>query len=105
MAFTLKLDDGICKAFKNEADVDLFVNKGYDEDSKTHFLLVLIPKDETLGIVQVLNPIPYANEEERDNAFKNNINDYFANQFYEALTKQVNENKLNKNKTDNNEVL
>jgi hypothetical protein len=94
MPFELKLNDGICKAFKDENDVDIFVNKGFDEDTNAHFLIVYIPKDEKLGVTQLMNPIQYPSEKDRDDAFENNINDTFANEFYKAVVNHVNENRL-----------
>ena len=93
MPFEQKLDDGICKAFKKEHGVDLFVNKAIDEDANQHLLLVYIPKDEQLGVEMLMNPIPYASEKERDEAYVNNINDEFANAFYEALKVHIQQKK------------
>ena len=76
----------------------MYVNKGYDEDSNIHFLIVFIPEDNTLGVTRLMNPIQYASEKERDDAFENNINENFANEFYKAVTDHVNQNRL---KTEN----
>ena len=93
MPFELKLDDGICKAFKNELGVDLFINKANDEDTDQHLLLVYIPKDDTLGVQMLMNPIQYPSEQDRDNAFVNNVNDEFANSFYESLKIHIEQNR------------
>lgn len=93
MPFTLQLDDGICKAFKNEFDVDLFVNKAHDEETNQHLLIVLIPKDEQLNVHMIYNPILYSSEEERDTAFVNNIDDNFANTFYERVVQHIENNR------------
>lgn len=93
MPFTLKLDDGICKAFKNEHDVDLFVNKGYDEESNQHLLVVLIPKDEQLQVHMIYNPILFTSEQERDSSYENDINEDFANTFYQRVAEHIEKNR------------
>lgn len=93
MGFIQQLDDGICKAFKNENDVDMYVNKGYDEETKQHLLIVLIPKDEQLQVHMVYNPIVFTTEEERDNSFTNDIHDDFANEFYKRVAEHIEKNR------------
>jgi len=95
MPFEQKLDDGICKAFKNEHGTDLFIKKAYDEDTDCHMLLAYIPKDEQLGLTMVMNPIAYPSEKDRDDAFTNNVNDNFANSFYQALIVHIENSKKN----------
>ena len=94
--FTLKIDDGICKGFKNEDDLDFFVNKAYDEESDMHCLLIFIPVLPQYNIRQVQNPIAYSSEAERDKAYIENINDEFVNNFYKLICDKIEENLANK---------
>lgn len=93
MPFSLKIDDGICKAFKNEYDVDFFVNKGYDEQTNQHLLVVLIPKDEQLQAHMIYNPILFNSEKERDDSYENEINEEFANTFYQRVVEHIENNR------------
>ena len=90
--FTLKIDDGICKGFKNEDNLDFFVNKAYDEETDTHCLLVYIPNLPQYNIKQVQNPVGYPSEADRDRAYTENINDEFANNFYKLICDKIEEN-------------
>jgi hypothetical protein len=93
MSFIQQLDDGICKAFKNEHDVDMFVNKAYDEEKNQHLLVVVIPKDDQLNVQMIYNPILFDTEEERDTSFTNDINDDFANTFYQRVAEHIEKNR------------
>ena len=89
--FTLKIDDGICKGFKNEEELDFFINKAYDEESDMHCLLIFIPELPQYNIKQVQNPIAYSSEIERDEAYIQ-INDEFVNTFYALICNKIEEN-------------
>ena len=89
--FTLKIDDGICKGFKNEEELDFFINKAYDEESDMHCLLIFIPDLPQYNIKQVQNPIAYSSETERDEAYIQ-INDEFVNTFYALICNKIEEN-------------
>jgi len=91
--FTLKIDDGICKGFKNEEDLDFFINKAYDEETKTHALLIYIPKVPQHNILHVQQPLFYESEQERDAIYKDNMNEEFVNVWWAALLKKIEENK------------
>lgn len=87
--FTLKIDDGICKGFKNEDDVDFFVNKAFDEDSKKHALLIYIPQIPQYNILHLQQPLFYESEEERDKIYKENMNDEFVNIWWSNLIEHI----------------
>lgn len=91
--FTLKIDDGICKGFKNEEDIDFFVNKAYDEETDTHALLIYVPKIPEYNILHVQQPLFYQDEAERDRIYKENINEDFVNAFWENLINKIKANK------------
>ena len=93
--FIQKIDDGICKGFKNEQELDFFINKAFDEESNTHCLLIYIPSLPDLNVHHVQQPIAYESEEERDRVYTENMNEDFVNQFYAALVNQIIENKKN----------
>ena len=103
--FTLKIDDGICKGFKNEEELDFFINKAFDEESNTHCLLVYIPTIPELEVHHIQQPIAYESEAERDRVYTE-LNEDFVNQFYAALYNQIIENKKNKeNGTTTSEAI
>lgn len=98
--FTLKIDDGICKGFKNEEEVDFFINKAYDEDTDKHALLIYIPKIPAYNILHVQQPLFYESEAERDTIYNENMNDEFVNAWWETLINQIEEQrKSNENGT------
>jgi len=97
--FNLKIDDGICKGFKNEQDVDFFVNKAFDEETKTHALLIYIPNIPSHNILAVQQPLFYTTEEHRDEVYKNNVDEEFVNLFWDNLIDKIEEQQL-KNKID-----
>jgi hypothetical protein len=103
--FTLKIDDGICKGFKNEDDVDFFVNKAFDEGTNTHALLIYIPAIPSHNIHLVQQPLFYNSEEQRDAVYTDNVNEEFVNQFWDNLIEKIEaqqrENKLNNPPSDN----
>ena len=91
--FELKIDDGICKGFKNDDGLDFFINKAYDEETNTHCLLVYLPSLPEYNIHHVQQPIAYESEQERDRVYLENMDEDFVNSFYEALVIQIKENK------------
>ena len=93
--FTLKIDDVICKGFKDEDGLDFFVNKAYDEETETHCLLIFIPKIPKYNVQQVQNPIGYATEAERDQAYNEYMTDEFVNNFYQLICNKIEESKAN----------
>ena len=95
--FTQKIDDGICKGFKNEDELDFFINKAYDEESNTHCLLIYIPSIPELNVHHIQQPIAYESEAERDRVYTDNMNEDYVNQMYPALVNQIIQNKKNKN--------
>jgi hypothetical protein len=95
--FTLKIDDGICKGFKNEEEIDVFINKAYDEETQTHALLIYIPKIPQFNILQLRQPIFYESQEERDRIYTE-LGDEFVNQFWQQLVNHITEQK---EKTEN----
>jgi hypothetical protein len=104
--FTQKIDDGICKGFKNEEELDFFINKAFDEESNTHCLLVYIPTIPELEVHHIQQPIAYESEAERDRVYTEQMNEDFVNQFYAALYNQIIENKKNKeNGTTTSEAI
>lgn len=94
--FTLKIDDGICKGFKNEDGVDIFINKAFDDESNTHSLLIYIPNLPKYNIAHLRDLLTYENEEQRDGAYTHNMNDEFINMYYQALEKHIEESKNKK---------
>jgi hypothetical protein len=92
--FTLKIDDGICKGFKNFDDIDFFVNKCFDEDNNQHGLLIWIPTIPSHGISMIQQPLFYESEAERDRIYTENINDEFANLYWANLIAHI-ENQKN----------
>jgi hypothetical protein len=93
--FTLKIDDGICKGFKNEEDVDFFINKAYDEETDKHALLIYIPKIPAYNILHVQQPLFYDNEAERDRIYSDNMDDEFVNAWWGTLINQIEEQRKN----------
>jgi hypothetical protein len=93
--FTLKIDDGICKGFKNEEDVDFFINKAYDEETDKHALLIYIPKIPAYNILHVQQPLFYDNEAERDRIYSENMDDEFVNAWWGTLINQIEEQRKN----------
>lgn len=93
--FTLKIDDGICKGFKNEEDVDFFINKAYDEEKDKHALLIYIPKIPAYNILHVQQPLFYDNEAERDRIYSENMDDEFVNAWWGTLINQIEEQRKN----------
>jgi hypothetical protein len=93
--FELKIDDGICKGFKNEDGLDFFINKAFDEETGTHCLLVYLPSLPEYNIHHVQQPIGYESEQERDRVYLENMDEGFVNAFYETLIIQIKENKKN----------
>ncbi len=91
--FKQKIDDGICKGFKNEEGLDFFINKAYDEESNTHCLLIYIPKLPEYNIEHVQQPLGYDNEQERDRVYTENMNEDFVNEFYKVLIDKIKANK------------
>lgn len=89
MKFTLKIDDGICKGFKDEDGVDFFVNKAHDEDSNTHCLLVFMPSFPKYNLLAIQQVFPYQSEKERDDFYTNEVNDDFVNNFISNLSKHI----------------
>lgn len=100
--FELKIDDGICKGFKNGYGVDFFINKAYDDDTKTHALLIYVPKIPEFNILAVQQPLFYESEAERDRVYSENLNDEFVNDFWKNLISTIKEQKKNQenNKTN-----
>jgi hypothetical protein len=98
--FTLKIDDGICKGFKDEDGLDFFVNKAYDEEANMHCLLIYVPKVPEFNITHVQQPLGYKSEKERDDVYKNNITDEFVNGFWDNLISKIKESKNNKDETE-----
>ena len=93
--FTLKIDDGICKGFKNEEDVDFFINKAYDEETDKHALLIYIPKIPANNILHLQQPLFYDNEAERDRIYSENMDDEFVNAWWGTLINQIEEQRKN----------
>jgi hypothetical protein len=92
--FKFKIDTGIRKGFKDEDDVELFINKAFDKDSKKHTLLIYVSK-----IPQFYNtrhfhpPLFYESEEERDTIYKENMNEEFVNIWWANLIDYIQKNK------------
>ena len=93
--FKLKIDDGICKGFKNEEEVDFFINKAYDEETDKHALLIYIPKIPAYNILHVQQPLFYDSEAERDRIYTENMDDEFVNAWWSALINQIEEQRKN----------
>lgn len=91
--FELKIDDGICKGFKNGYGVDFFINKAYDDDTKTHALLIYVPKIPEFNILAVQQPLFYESEAERDRVYSENMNNDFVNDFWKNLISTIKEAK------------
>ena len=87
--FTFKIDDGICKGFKDEDDLDFFINKAFDEDSKKHALLIYIPKIPQFNILHLQQPLFYESEQERDKIYKENMNEDFVNIWWANLIDHI----------------
>jgi len=94
--FTLRIDDGICKGFKNEDEVDLFINKAYDEDTDTHALLIFIPKIPSHNIMAVQQPLFYKDEAEREKVYTD-LDSSFVDLFWHHLINQIEEQRKNQN--------
>lgn len=90
--FTLKIDDGICKGFKDEDGLDIFVNKAVDEDTGAHCLLVYIPSIPELNANVIQYPIGFESESQRDDVYTNGITDEFVTKFYEDLYSHIKQN-------------
>jgi hypothetical protein len=56
------------KTFKI-GETDLYVAKAYDEDSDGHFLIFSIPSIKEVEAVEILYPMMFPSEEERDAEF------------------------------------
>lgn len=98
--FTLQIDDGICKGFKNEEGLDIFVNKAIDEEKGMHALLVFVPKVPEFNIIQVQQPVFYESEAERDRVYTEEINDAFVNDFWNNLINHIKEQKKQQNESN-----
>jgi hypothetical protein len=95
MHFTLKIDDGICKGFKDEEGTDLFVNKAYDEETNTHCLLIFMPSFPKYNLLGIQQPLAYESEQQRDEFYTHGVNDEFANTFIKNLSEHVENSRKN----------
>jgi hypothetical protein len=93
--FKQKIDDGICKGFKNEEGLDFFINKAFDEETNTHCLLIYLPSIPEYNIQHVQQPLGYESEQERDRVYTENMDEDFVNDFYKLLIDQIKANKRN----------
>ena len=105
MIFTQRIDDGICKGFKDEDGVDFFVNKAHDEETNTHCLLIWMPsfpKYNVFGIQQIL---AYDSEKERDDFYTNSINDDYVNNYIKNLSEHIETNRKNQQEQEQQQKL
>lgn len=78
-------------------DIDLYMHKAYDDDSKLHFIVFCIPELKELNATQIKYPIAFEDQNKRDEEFANfKIDD--ALHFYDQLFEEI------VNKTKNNEM-
>lgn len=66
--FKLLEQNEFSKHFKSE-DIDIYLAKAYDEDSKTDYVVANIPVIPETRTEHITYPMPFTNPEERDKIF------------------------------------
>lgn len=74
-----------------KGDIMLYIAKAYDEESKTHFVVISIPEISHLGVVKLQLPIHFDYEAMRD-AF---IDNFDCDVFLKELEERIISNRKN----------
>lgn len=74
-----------------KGDIMLYIAKAYDEESKTHFVVISIPEIPHLGVLKLQLPIHFEYEPMRD-AF---IDNFDCDVFFQELEERIISNRKN----------
>jgi hypothetical protein len=84
-------DNGFTKIFKLD-DVDMFVQKAFDEDSNKYFLITSIPTIPSLGVEHIKFPIVFELKEEMEQGYEQTSVDW-ARKFLSDAIAYIEENR------------
>jgi len=92
------------KIFRSEDEVDLIINKSFDEGENgnpdIHGIVVFVPKIEELNVSNLMNPVGFPDEKSRNDAF-DSFEEVHAGDFLSRLINHILEQRKNTNDAEN----